>query len=83
MRKAAILSAVVIGLTAFESMLVRSDPFSEEKKKMEVRNKISQCIKIVYDQFMLSLSYGLGKLTLSSIKENGSSHESKMLDKYE
>lgn len=83
MRRAAILSAVVIGLTAFQSMLVRSDPFSEEKKKMEVRNKISQCLKIVYDQFMLSISYALGKLGGPSVKENASTAEAKMLDKYE
>lgn len=83
MRKVAILSTIVIGLTAFESMLVRTDPFTEEKKRMEVRNKISSCLKICYDQFILSISYALGKLNMAQVKENSSSPEAKMLDKYE
>ena len=82
MRRAAILSAVVIGLAAFQSMLTRQDPFVEEKKRMEVRHKLGQCLKIVYDQFMLSISYGLGKLALASMKESSSSPEAKMLEKY-
>ena len=82
MRRAAILSAVVIGLAAFQSMLTRQDPFVEEKKRMEVRHKLGQCLKIVYDQFMLSISYGLGKLALASMKEGSSSPEAKILEKY-
>lgn len=72
-RQCVVLSSVVVGMTAFFSMLQRKQPkvssvslLSSEstalKQDLELRSRLSQLLKIVYDQMILGLSYTLGKL---------------------
>jgi hypothetical protein len=60
---------VVIGLTAFFSMLERPESIGrnlvrdlQAKKDLELRGRLSQLHKIAFDQFILCQSYSLGKL---------------------
>lgn len=64
MRKCIVLQSAVIGITAFYSMLTRC--FSPEESldlDLDLRQMLHSLLKITYDQSMLCLSYGLGKLS--------------------
>ena len=69
MRQCITLSSVVIGMTAFFSMLAGpKDPLGSFlssdsgtcKQDLELRGRLSQLLKIVCDQFVLCQSYSIG-----------------------
>ncbi len=55
MRECVVLSSVVIGMTAFFSMLSRPKDHvaSSYKQELELRKNLSKLIEIVKDQFVL------------------------------
>lgn len=69
-RQSVVLSAVVIGMTAFYSMLQRpksqgsflSNDSSQLKYDLELRSRLGQLTKIVYDQFILWQSFSIGQI---------------------
>ena len=87
MKKQVVLSSVVIGMTAFFSMLTRHGRRdstivscdSTVKQDLELRTRLSQLIKILYDQSMLCMSYALGKLAkYERVTKNRSTAEFKL-----
>ena len=63
MRNYAVLQSAVIGLTAFLSMLARKAGADQKRQKtdLELRSRLSQLYKITYDQFILAMSYAIGR----------------------
>lgn len=99
MRNFVILQSVVIGMTAFFSMLVKRNCSNSQKLKtgkgsfsnsentiridLELRQRMSQLIKIIFDQFMLCQSYLLGKLSsFDKVTVNSKSPDHKLYTSY-
>jgi len=89
MRRQAVLHAVVIGLTAFFSMLSRPENQDRDslesveakvKASLSIRSKIYQLHKLSFDSFILCQSHSLGVLT--SRIESQKKSESQLLTAY-
>lgn len=70
------LSAIVIALSAFFSMLERP------QTQLDIRKKLTEAIRIVYDQFMLAQSYSLGALAKKDKFANPNNPEYQLLRAY-
>ena len=94
MRRFCVLKSAVVGLTAFYTMLTRSDeavdnsPPSHERSNytpdLEIRRRLNQLFKIIYDQFILVQSYSLGCYTdYNTAVDNTASWENKLYRAYQ
>lgn len=84
MRKCAILQSIVVGLTAFYSMLTRGQQPDESLDiDLDMRQLLHSLLKLIYDKTMLCLSFALGKLsTFEKVMGSTDSYEYRLHQKY-
>lgn len=83
-RRCVVLQSAVIGLTAFFSMLLRPNDNKDfsQNHELELRSRLSQLFKILYDQFILCQSQAIGKFSNHDLSVNQPTWDNKLYQCY-